>query len=114
MGQRIGALAYPDCFALCPCRATPTSFGVPAGLLSSVERKNGWQLAEEAGEATPDGMQRLLSTAHWDADTVRDDLIAYVKEHLADPGAILVVDAHGFFEEGKEVGRGEMPIQRHC
>jgi SRSO17 transposase len=83
------------------------------GLLSSVERKNGWQLAEEAGEATPDGMQRLLSTAHWDADTVRDDLIAYVKEYLADPEAILVVDAHGVFEEGKEVGRREKPIQQH-
>jgi hypothetical protein len=46
------------------------------GLLSPIERKNGWQLAEEAGERTPDGMQRLLSTAEWDADTVRDDLVA--------------------------------------
>ena len=55
------------------------------GLLSATERKNGWQLAELAGEATPDGMQRLLSTAHWDADAVRDDLVAYVLEHLADP-----------------------------
>src|SRR5262245_46248549 len=34
------------------------------GLLSNTERKNGWQLAELAGEATPDGMQRLVSTAH--------------------------------------------------
>jgi SRSO17 transposase len=72
------------------------------GLLSSVERKNGWQLAEEAGEATPDGMQRLLSTAHWDADAVRDDLIAYVKEYLADPEAILVVDETGFLKKGKK------------
>ena len=32
------------------------------GLLSPVERKNGWQLAERAGDATPDGVQRLLST----------------------------------------------------
>ena len=48
------------------------------GLLSNTERKNSWQLAELAGEATPDGMQRLLSTAHWDADAVRDDLVAYV------------------------------------
>src|SRR5690242_1215229 len=38
------------------------------GLLSITERKNSWQLAELAGEASPDGMQRLLSTAHWDAD----------------------------------------------
>jgi hypothetical protein len=54
------------------------------GLLSPVERKNGWQLAEHAGETTPAGMQRLLATADWDADEVRDDLRAYVVEHLGD------------------------------
>src|SRR5215472_12727417 len=46
------------------------------GLLSHTERKNGWQLAEEAGEGTPDGMQRLLNASRWDADAVRDDLVA--------------------------------------
>src|SRR4051794_12955083 len=55
------------------------------GLLSSVERKNGWQLAEELGESTPDGVQRLLATARWDAGQVRDDLRDYVVEHLGDP-----------------------------
>ena len=44
------------------------------GLLSSVERKNGWQLAEQAGDATPDGVQRRLYNYRWDADLVRDDL----------------------------------------
>ena len=44
------------------------------GLLSPIERKNGWQLAEQAGETTPDGVQRLLARAKWDADAVRDDL----------------------------------------
>ena len=44
------------------------------GLLSPVERKNGWQLAEQAGDATPYGVQHLLSTYVWDADLVRDDL----------------------------------------
>ncbi len=43
------------------------------GLLGSVERKNGWQLAEYAGNATPDGVQRLLATYHWDADQVGID-----------------------------------------
>ncbi len=43
-------------------------------VVGGVERRNGWQLAEAAGEATPDGMQRLLTTAHWDVDAVRDDL----------------------------------------
>jgi SRSO17 transposase len=75
------------------------------GLLSTVERKNGWHLAELAGEATPDGMQRLLRTAHWDVDAVRDDLVAYVLEHLADPSAVLVLDETGFVKKGtKSVG----------
>jgi SRSO17 transposase len=70
------------------------------GLLGNVGRKNGWQLAEHAGEATPDGMQRLLATADWDPDRVRDDLRAYVVEHLGDPGAVLVVDETGFLKKG--------------
>lgn len=75
------------------------------GVLSPVERKNGWQLAEAAGEATPDGMQRLLATAEWDADVVRDDLRAYVAEHLGDPAGVLVVDETGFLKKGaKSVG----------
>jgi SRSO17 transposase len=76
-----------------------------AGLLSPVERKNGWQLAEQAGEATPTGMQRVLSGSHWDADAVRDDLRAYVVEHLGDPDAVLVIDETGFLKKGtKSVG----------
>ena len=59
--------------------------GFLRGLLGEVERKNGWQLAEHAGDTTPDGMQRLLTTARWDADALRDDLRAYVVEHLGDP-----------------------------
>ena len=76
-----------------------------AGLLGSVERKNGWQLAEEAGERHPRGVQRLLDAARWDADAVRDDLRAYVVEHLGDPRAVLVVDETGFLKKGtKSVG----------
>src|SRR2546421_8464553 len=56
-----------------------------AGLLGPVERRNGWQLAEQTGERSPDGVQRLLRTARWEADAVRDDLQAYVVEHLGDP-----------------------------
>src|SRR5437764_2228251 len=72
------------------------------GLTSPVERKNGWQLAEQAGEATPDGMQRLLAAADWDADAVRDDLRAYVTEHLGDPDSVLVVDETGFLKKGSQ------------
>ncbi len=76
-----------------------------AGLLGPVERKNGWQLAEQAGEATPYGTQRLLAGAKWDADAVRDDLRAYVVEHLGDPEAVLIVDETGFLKKGvKSVG----------
>ena len=75
------------------------------GLLSSVERKNGWQLAEQAGDATPDGVQRLLSTYRWDADQVRDDHRDYVVEHLGDADGVLVVDETGFLKKGdKSVG----------
>ncbi len=70
------------------------------GLLSAVDRKNGWQLAEHLGEATPHGVQELLNRAVWDADAVRDDLRAYVVEHLGDPAAVLVVDETGFLKKG--------------
>ena len=72
------------------------------GIVSSVERKNGWQLAEHAGEARPDGMQRLLNSASWDADLVRDDLRAYILEQLSDPQAILVIDETSFPKRGKK------------
>src|SRR5215204_2379593 len=73
-----------------------------AGLLDPVERRNGWQVAEALGERSPDGVQRLLRTARWDANAVRDDLRAYVVEHLGDPGAVLVVDETGFLKKGIE------------
>jgi SRSO17 transposase len=72
------------------------------GLLSATERKNGWQLAEHAGEARPDGMQRLLASAVWDADLVRDDVRAYVLEQLGDPHAILAIDETSFPKRGKK------------
>jgi SRSO17 transposase len=69
-------------------------------LLSPLERKNGWHLAEAAGDATPDGVQDFLSRMHWDAEAVRDDLRAYVVEHLGDPDAVLVLDETGFLKKG--------------
>jgi SRSO17 transposase len=70
------------------------------GLLSPVERKNGWQLAEAAGDRTPYATQHLLGRADWDADAVRDDLRAYVVEHLGAPDAVLVVDETGVVKKG--------------
>jgi SRSO17 transposase len=70
------------------------------GLLSQVERKNSWWLAEQAGEQTPDGMQRLLNGSGWDADAVRDDLRDYVVEQLGASDAVLVLDETGFVKKG--------------
>jgi SRSO17 transposase len=75
------------------------------GLLLTTERKNSWQLAEVAGDATPYGLQHLLGRANWDADLVRDDLRGYVTEQLGEEGAILIVDETGFIKKGqKSVG----------
>jgi SRSO17 transposase len=72
----------------------------PRGLLSDARRKNGWQLAEKAGDAAPYGVRHPLGRAGWDADEVRDDLIAYAHAHLADPRGVLVVDGTGFLKKG--------------
>jgi len=74
-------------------------------LLSPVERKHGWQIAERVGEDTPDGIQRLLNAAAWDAEAVRDQLRSYVIEQLGDPGGVLILDETGFVKKGtKSVG----------
>jgi SRSO17 transposase len=70
------------------------------GLLSLVERKNSWQLAEIMHESGPQGMQRLLNTAHWDADAVRDELRTYVMDQLGHPDGLLVLDETGFLKKG--------------
>lgn len=72
------------------------------GLLSPVERKNGWQLAEQVGNQTPYGIQNLLGRAQWDANAVRDELRAYVKEELGHSQAVLVIDETGFLKKGKQ------------
>jgi len=74
------------------------------GLLAPLERKNGWQLAEAAGDRTPDGVQDFLARAHWQADLVRDDLRAYVVAHLGDEQAVLVLDETGFVNVNSKIG----------
>jgi len=93
LGERIAPR-----FARAELRARARSY--LRGLLSGTERKNGWQLAEVAGDATPYGLQHLLGRANWDADEVRDDLREYVVEHLGDEEAVLVVDETGFLKKG--------------
>ena len=72
------------------------------GLLAPVERKNGWQLAEAVGDRTPDGVPDFLSRVQWDADAVRDDLQAYVIQHLGDPDGVAVLDETGFLKKGSK------------
>lgn len=89
MGPRFGR-AEPRARALAYVR----------GLLAGLERKNGWTLAEHAGEVSPDGMQRLLRKAGWDAGAVRDDVRDYVVEQLGDERAVLIADDTGFLKKG--------------
>jgi SRSO17 transposase len=72
------------------------------GLLSRTERKNGWTIAALAGDATPDGMQRLLSFYSWSADEIRDDLSAYVAAAIGHVGGVLIPDETGFPKKGNK------------
>ena len=76
------------------------AFAYVSGLLSPLERKNGWTLAEQAGDGSPNGVQALLQSPCWDPDLVRDDVRGYVVEQLADPGAVLIADETGFLKKG--------------
>ena len=66
------------------------------GLLWRSERENGWTIAEFAGDAIPDGMQRLLNFYSWSADDVRDYLRGYVTVAIGDPAGVLICDETGF------------------
>lgn len=76
--------------------------GYLRGLLAPLEPKNGWTLAEHAGAVSPDGVQRLVRTAGWSADGVRDDLRAYVVAELGVADGILTVNETGFIKKGKK------------
>ena len=71
-----------------------------AGMVSGLDRKNCWTIAEHRGAVSPDGLPHLLARASWDADAVRDDLRDYVIDAFGDPGAILVVDETGDVKKG--------------
>ena len=80
------------------------------GLLGPVGRKNGWQLAEYAGHATPDGIHHLLSHSRWDADRLRDDLQSYAAEQLGTPEGVLIIDDTGFVKVGLQPPRAELGL----
>ena len=76
--------------------------GLMLGMLSSLDRKNCWTIAEHRGQATPDGLQHLLSRAKWDADAVRDDPRDYVIHAFGDPDAVLIVDETADVKKGTD------------
>jgi SRSO17 transposase len=100
-----------------PCFARPEVFHHALlylqAVLSDIPRKNGWQIAEQAREARPYGIQRLLSRAVWDQDAVRDELRTFVSQTLSPPGGepdpaqhetpfpVLVIDESGFPKRGR-------------
>nr|WP_107439858.1 IS701 family transposase [Streptomyces sp. NRRL F-5065] len=70
------------------------------GLLAPVARKNSWQLAEQAGHPTPDGLQHLLAGSKWEPDDIRDDLQEYVADKLGEADGVLIIDDTGFIKKG--------------
>lgn len=89
---------FADVFGRKEPRAQATKY--LRGLMSSVPRKNGWQVAEVIGDRTPDATQRLLYQAKWSADTARDRLLQYVIEVFGEEEGIAVVDETGFIKRG--------------
>lgn len=71
------------------------------GLLSGIDRKPGWLLAEQAGMERPYRMQSLSGRSRWSADVLRDEVRGYVVEALGDADGVLVVDETGFLKKGK-------------
>ncbi len=74
--------------------------GLMLGMISGLDRKNCWTIAEHWGGSSPDGLQHLLARAKWDADAIRDDMRDYVIDAFGDPGAVLVVDETGDVKKG--------------
>lgn len=70
------------------------------GLLSGLERKNCWTIAEHLGHSDPEALQHLLSRAKWDDDGVCDDLLKYVLDAFGDPAGIFAVDETGDLKKG--------------
>jgi SRSO17 transposase len=89
---------FADLFARSEQRTR--SQGYLRALLGGAERRNGWQLAEQLHEATPDGTQRLLTGAVWSASAARDRLVALAQERFGAPDGVLIFDETGFLKKG--------------
>lgn len=70
------------------------------GLLAPIERRNGWTLAGQAGDRTPDAMQGLLCSPCFDCEAVRDEVRSGVLAAIGDPRGVLIADETGFVKKG--------------
>jgi SRSO17 transposase len=82
--------------------ARQAAFNYIQALLSPVERKNRWQVAEQVGDANPYRVQHLLGRAHWNADAVTHEIRQYAIDYLNDPFDIMAVDETGFLKQGDQ------------
>lgn len=85
-----------------------TAWSFVDGLLSGVERKTGWMLAEQAGLEKPYRVQSLLGRSSWSADELQSLARQYAVDALGDESGVLVIDETGFLKKGKHsagVGR---------
>ncbi len=80
--------------------ARQTAAAYLQSLLSTVERKNSWQLAEAAGFDTPYRFQHLLGRGTWNAEALRDEQLEVVLAGLGTQDAVLAIDETGFVKQG--------------
>jgi SRSO17 transposase len=99
LADRSGTMAHAP---LSRRAARRRAWAYVCGLLSPVERKDGWQWADVNGDATPYGLQHQLGRARWNAEAVLDDLRAYLVKPISDPQAVLVLDETGFLKKGQQ------------
>ncbi|WP_329538529.1 transposase (plasmid) [Streptomyces sp. NBC_01450] len=64
-------------------------------MLTGLETRNCWTLAEALGHASPSRLQHFLSRGVWDHDAVRDRTATWAAGELADDDAVLIVDETG-------------------
>ena len=84
------------------CEARQAAFNYIQALLSPVERKNGWQIAEQVGNANPYQVQHLLGRAQWNAEKLAQEVRQYGVEGLGEPDDIFAVDETGFLKQGNQ------------
>jgi SRSO17 transposase len=88
------------CFARAEPRAQVGKY--VAALMSDLPRKNGWTIAELAGDTTPNRTQWLLNQAVWDSDRAMGVIRGFVAGHLGDQSLVVAaLDESGQEKQGE-------------